>query len=117
MKHFLRDDVQRDALPGRVRQVALGRVAHARSENMTIGFARISADAGPMEAHAHGEEGIYVLAAKDGWVKWGPEEDQLTERLDLAAGMVLQAPAGEWHLFGCEDGGFIDTLFVFAPPM
>ena len=117
MKHFRRDDLEKDVLPGRVRQMAVGRVAFSRSENMTIGFAHISAEAGPMEPHEHGEEGIYVLAAKDGWVKWGPEKDQLTERLDLAAGMVLQAPPGEWHVFGCEEGGFIDTLFVFAPPI
>jgi len=117
MKHFRRDDLEKSVFPGRVRQMATGRVAFSPSENMTIGFARVSAEAGPMEPHQHAEEGIYVLDAKDGWVQWGPAKDQLTEKLDLAAGMFLHAPSGEWHVLGCKEGGFVDTLFVFAPPI
>ena len=117
MRRFCRDDVEKNVLPGRVRQMAMGGVAFSPSESMTIGFSHVSAEAGPMEPHQHAEEGIYVLDAKDGWVEWGPERDQLTEKLDLAAGMVLHSPAGEWHVFRCKAGGFIDTLFVFAPPI
>ena len=25
-----------------------------------------------MEPHCHGEEVVYVLDARDGWIEWGP---------------------------------------------
>ena len=70
-----------------------------------------------MEPHQHAEEGIYVIDAKDGWLEWGSEKDQLTEKVDLAAGMLLHVPPGEWHVFKYKEGGFVDIVFVYAPPI
>lgn len=117
MKHFSRDDVEKKVMPGRTLQMAMGRVAFSPSEHMTVGFAHYSVDAGPMEPHQHAEESMYVIDAKDGWIEWGPEPDKLTEKVDLKAGMLLHAPPGEWHVFKYKEGGFVDIVFVYAPPI
>jgi hypothetical protein len=117
MEHFRRDEVAGNPIPGRVVQRAIGRDGRSPSELLSVGFARFSAAAGVMEPHRHGEEAIYVLDARDGWIEWGPAADELDERCDLEAGMVLHIRPDEWHVFRHADGGFIDILFVFSPPI
>jgi hypothetical protein len=52
---------------GRVLQKAVGGPGEGRatSTRMTVGFARYSAQSGPMEPHHHAEETIYVVDARD----------------------------------------------------
>ena len=117
MDHFRRDEVQPAVIPGRAVQRAVGRDGRSRSERMSVGFARFSAEHGEMEPHCHGEEGMYVLDARDGWIEYGPAPDQLTGRCDLEPGTVLHAAEGEWHVFRLAPGGFVDIVFFFSPPI
>ncbi len=114
MQCVSRDALEKTLLPGRVIQRAIGNNAFSSSQGMTVGFAHYSADAGPMEPHQHAEEAIYVTAARNGWVEYGPQKDQLETKVDLAAGMILHVPAGEWHVFRYAKGGFVDIVFMYA---
>jgi hypothetical protein len=114
MEYFNRQDVERVRLPGRVVQTAVGKTGFSKSQKMTVGFARYSAESGPMEPHNHAEEVIYVLDAKQGWVRYGPEKDQLGERIELVTGMLLHIPPLEWHVFGYEEGGYVDIVFIYG---
>jgi hypothetical protein len=117
MDHFSRDDVEPGVIPGRAVQRAIGREGRSPSALMSVGFAHFSAEHGEMEPHCHGEEAMYVLDSRDGWVEFGPTEDELTGRCDLAAGMVLHVEPDEWHVFRHAPGGFVDIVFFFSPPI
>jgi hypothetical protein len=117
MDHFRRNDVETGVIPGRAVQRAIGREGRSPSELVSVGFARFSAEHGEMPPHCHGEEAMYVLDARDGWVEYGSAEDQLDSRCDLAAGMVLHVTAGEWHVFRHAPDGFVDIVFFFTPPI
>jgi len=117
MEHVRRDDLPPGVIPGRAVQRAIGREASSRSELMSVGFARFSAEYGVMQPHRHGEEAMYVLDARDGWIEWGPAEDRLDGRCDLHAGMVLHVRPDEWHVFRHGEGGFVDIVFFFSPPI
>jgi hypothetical protein len=117
MKCFSRDELDKNVLPGRTIQRAIGNNSFSRSQIMTVGFAHYSADAGPMEPHQHAEEAIYVTDAKDGWVEYGPQKDNLNTKVTLRSGMVLHVPEGEWHVFRYATGGFVDIVFTYAQVM
>lgn len=114
MEFVRRDDIPIVQLPGRLIQTAVGKGAAVASEQMTVGFGRYSAESRPMEPHHHAEEVIFVVDAMDAWVRFGPGQDQLGERIPLEPGMVLHNPALEWHMFGYETDGFADLLFVYG---
>jgi mannose-6-phosphate isomerase-like protein (cupin superfamily) len=114
MKCFSRDEIEKDVLPGRAIQRAIGNKSFSCSQIMTLGFAHYSAEAGPMEPHKHAEEAIYVIDAKDGWVEYGPQRDALDTKVALTSGMVLHVPEGEWHVFRYASGGFVDIVFIYA---
>jgi hypothetical protein len=101
-------------LPGRVLQTAVGKDGPSMSGKMTVGFARYSAESGPMEPHHHAEEAIYVVDAKDGWVRSGPEKDKLGDLTPLEAGMILHIPPLEWHVFEYGEGGYLDLIFIYG---
>ena len=117
MKFFSRDEIDKEVLPGRVIQRAIGNQSFSVSQIMTLGFAHYSAEAGPMEPHKHAEEAIYVTDAKDGWVECGPQRDNLDTKIALRSGMVLHVPEGEWHVFRYASGGFVDIVFMYAQVM
>lgn len=117
MKCFSREAIDKEVLPGRVIQRAIGNNSFSRSQIMTVGFAHYSAEAGPMEPHQHAEEAIYVTGAKDGWVEYGPHKDNLETKVALKSGMVLHVPEGEWHVFRYASGGFVDIVFMYAQVM
>lgn len=109
-----RSGLQTEKLPGRKIQKAVGKDGFSASTRMTMGFANYSAESGPMAPHHHAEEIIFVLGAKDAWVRFGAGEDELTEKADLQAGMTLHIPPLEWHVFEFEDAGFLDVLFFYG---
>lgn len=117
MKCFSRDKIDKEVLPGRAIQRAIGNKSFSSSQIMTVGFAHYSAEAGPMEPHKHAEEAIYVTDAKDGWVEYGPQKDNLDKKVALTSGMVLHVPEGEWHVFRYAPGGFVDIVFMYAQVM
>jgi mannose-6-phosphate isomerase-like protein (cupin superfamily) len=120
MKLIERKDVTRKPLPGRVIQLvtgASGAISH--SDVITMGFARYSAESGPMEPHHHVEEIVYILESKDGYVRhggFGEKATELGERIVLKPGMILHFPAFEWHVFEYEEGGCVDIIFYYSDP-
>ena len=117
MQCFSRDKLGKEMLPGRTIQRAIGTYSSSSSMIMTVGFAYYSVEAGSMEPHQHAEEAIYVIDAKDGWVKYGPKKDQLENKVSLTSGMVLHVPDGEWHVFRYAKEGFVDIVFMYAKVM
>jgi len=81
---------------------------------MTVGTALYADQFGPMEPHNHAEETVYVLEADRAWVRWGPSADDLPNRIDLEAGVVINTPALEWHVFEWERGGHLELLFIYG---
>ena len=101
-------------LPGRVIQKAVGKDAASFSTRMTMGFARYSEESGRMEPHRHAEEIVYILSARNGWVRCGPHADRLGPAIPLEAGMILHFPELEWHVFEFGESGHIDIVFFYG---
>ena len=80
-----RKDLDRVKLAGRTLQKAVGGPDEGKvtSNRMTVGFARYSAESGPMEPHHHAEETIYVVDARNGYVRPGTAADQIGDRVQL----------------------------------
>ena len=120
MELIKREDVKKKPLPGRLLQLVVSKEdAVSHSDVMTMGFARYSAESGPMDPHRHVEEIVYILSADDGWTRYGgsgDEPDELGEKVPLHEGMTLHYPGDEWHVFGFEEGGHVDIIFFYAQP-
>lgn len=114
MNYFRRSDLPVEVLPGRAIQKAVGKDGYSKSGKITMGFARYSADSGPMAPHAHAEEVVYILAADRGWIRCGPSPDRLGDPIPLEAGMVLHNPPLEWHAFGYDEGGYVEIIFIYG---
>ncbi len=118
MNLIKRENVEKKALPGRLLQLAVGREgAYSPSSIMTMGFARYSAESGPMAPHRHAEEIVYVLSAQDGWTRYGGcgnEPDALGEPLPLEPGLTLHFPADEWHVFQFAEAGHVEIVFFYS---
>jgi len=114
MKIFLRDDIPAIDLPGRRIWKAIGKESSFESRKITYGFAHFSAAIGPAEPHHHAEEICYVLDADNAWVHYGPSQDQLGDLQPLQPGTTMHIPEMEWHQFVCEEGGFLDIIFIYG---
>ncbi|MDK1119215.1 MAG: hypothetical protein QGM50_10580 [Anaerolineae bacterium] len=119
MKLIERKDVKKKALPGRMIQLLVGQDdAVSLSNVMTMGFARYSAESGPMDPHHHVEEIVYILSAKDGWTRhggFGEQPNALGEdKVILEAGMTLHFPDNEWHVFEFNEGGHVEIIFFYS---
>jgi hypothetical protein len=112
--NLTRNVLPRHPLPGRVIQKAVGKDGASPSSRMTMGFAHYSAASGPMEPHHHAEEIVYVLEARNGWCRHGPAKNDLPNRIELTAGMILHIPSLEWHVFEYDVGGAIDVMFFYG---
>jgi hypothetical protein len=111
-----RPDLDRVRLSGRTLQKAVGGPGEGKvtSTRMTVGFARYSAESGPMEPHHHAEETIYVVDARDGYIRTGMAADRIGDRVQLEAGMILHFPELECHVFEWDEGGYVDALFIYG---
>jgi len=114
MKIFTRDELPIETLPGRQIQKGVGKDALSNSGKITMGFARYSEESGDMEPHHHAEEVCYVLDAKDGWICFGHTKDNLGDRIKLEKGMTIHNPPLEWHVFGFDQGGYVDIIFIYG---
>jgi len=114
MEILTREKLKNETLPGRGIQKAIGKDGHSHSSRMTMGFVRYSAEYGSMEPHQHAEETLFILDAKDGWVRFGESKNNLKEKIFLQPGMILHIPELEWHVFGFEQGGFVDAIFFYG---
>ena len=77
MQIIRKSEIPVNPLPGRGVRTAVGKGAPSESTRMTLGWTRYSAEYGPMEPHHHAEETIIVTAAKDAYMRFGPEKDPL----------------------------------------
>lgn len=102
------------SLPGRLVQKAVGKDGPVVSGKMTVGFARYSAEVGPMAPHQHAEETVYITSSQGGWVCFGDEPELLGAPVPLAAGMTLHFPELEWHVFEYEEGGHVEIVFIYG---
>jgi hypothetical protein len=111
-----RQDLDPVKLSGRTLQKAVGGPGEGTftSNRMTVGFARYSAESGPMEPHHHAEETIYIVDARDGYIRPGTAADRIGDRVQLAVGMILHFRELEWHVFEWDEGGYIDALFIYG---
>ena len=120
MNVIKRKEVEKKQLPGRLIQLVIGKDnAASSSEMMTMGFAHYSAESGIMEPHRHAEEIVLVLGATRGWTRYGGfdnEPNEMCEPIPLEKGMVLQIPWSEWHVFGFDNGGYVDIAFFYCRP-
>ena len=114
MKIFHRSDLTKEKLPGRVLQKAVGKDVSSESKKMTMGFARYSAEAGPMEPHQHAEETLYIIDANRGWIRFGTGKDSLGKKEYLQAGNVIHVEELEWHVFGYDEDGYVDAIFFYG---
>src|SRR4030066_213009 len=114
MDFIKREDLKKEFLPGRMIQKAVGRDAPSVSGKMSMGFARYSDESGPMEPHHHAEEIVYIISAKDGWVRKGDTPETLGEPEMLQAGVTLHFPALEWHVFEFKTGGHVEIIFFYG---
>ena len=118
MKLIKRQDVPQKMLPGRALLLLVGgEGAVSPSSVMTMGFARYSAEAGPMAPHRHAEEIVYVLESDRGWTRYGgsgDEPDALGDPVPLEPGMTLHFPENEWHVFEFEEGGHVEIIFFYS---
>jgi len=114
MKLIKRIDLKKEMLPGRMIQKAVGKDAYSKSKKMTMGFGRYSAESGPMEPHHHAEEIIYVVDAKDAWVRYEGSPESLNKKETLEVGTTLHFPPLEWHVFEYGPGGYLDIIFFYG---
>ena len=114
MEILRRTELSEHALPGRVIQKAVGKDSASESAKMTMGFATYSQESGPMEPHHHAEEIVYILSAKDGWVRYGDSKEALPEKVALEPGTTLHIPSLLWHVFEFGEGGHVDIIFFYG---
>ena len=114
MKFVEKADIPTKQLPARVLQNAVGVDASIPSSKMSVGFARYSAESGPMEPHRHAEETVIVLESVSGRVRYGSAPDNLEHHVKLEKDMVLHFDELEWHVFEYEEGGEIEIIFIYG---
>lgn len=116
MELLHRKDLIKNHLKGRVIENTVGKgdAYPVTSTKMTICFAHYSEESGQMEPHNHAEETVVVLAGEKCYVKYGDAKDNLTEKRQLMPGDVMHFPELEWHVFGYEEGGFLDALCIYG---
>ncbi|MGI6005557.1 MAG: cupin domain-containing protein [Christensenellales bacterium] len=110
-----RKDIPAFIAPGRKRWAAMGAGGAAiRIDDANVGFARVSLEYGPMEPHKHINEILYVLDAKDAYVRYG-DTKACEKKQPLSPGDVFRMRDGEWHVFEFENpDGFLEILTFFA---
>lgn len=114
MKSLIREEMNKEYLPGRVIQKAVGKDSPSTSGKITMGFAHYSEESGPMEPHHHAEEVIYVISANKAYVRFGPTQKDLGEQMVLEAGMTLHFSHLEWHVFEYDPDGYLDIVFIYG---
>jgi hypothetical protein len=114
MKIIRKSDCQISELPGRNIWKVIGKESFSESKKISFGFARFSHVLGLPEPHHHAEEICYVLKSEKAFVRFGSAIDSLGDLHPLNGGMTMHIPELEWHQFVCEDGGYLEIIFIYG---
>lgn len=114
MEYINKAKIAIEALPGRGLRKAVGKDSVFASNAMSVGYALYEKAYGVMEPHCHAEETIIVSNVKKGYMAWGEDKDNLTEKMVLEEGMVVHIPEGLWHVFTYDEGGFVEIIFIYG---
>jgi hypothetical protein len=101
-------------LVGRVLQRVVGKDSFEASRKMTVGYTLYSMKSGAMEPHRHAEEVIYVLDARDAWLRFGPDKDKLGAPVPFIPGSLVHFDEMEWHVFEYGENGYVDLIFIYG---
>ena len=107
-------DMDRNVLPGRIVNEAVGKNGPVFTTAMRVCICEYCAQAGKMEPHRHIEEACYVSQSDRAWVRYGNTPDCEDGKVMLEEGMVMHFPAWEWHVFEYEDGGSLTLVCFYA---
>ncbi len=114
MNIIKKSDCQLIELPGRNIWKVIGKESYSESKKISFGFALFSHALGLPEPHHHAEEICYVLKCEKSFVHFGPTSDSLGKLHPLEDGMSLHIPEMEWHQFVCEEGGYLEIIFIYG---
>lgn len=114
MKILRKEDIKKGILPGRHVLSAVGKGAAIESTAMSLGWARFAGEYGPMEPHCHAEESMIVVDVKNGYIRIGESKENLGARIPLKKDMVLHMPASKWHVFECDEGGYLEIVYFYG---
>ena len=114
MQIINRENVPPQDLPGRRLWKVVGKDSFMKSGKISFGFTFYSAEVGLMEPHQHAEEVCFVVNSEKGWARFGHQADALQEKVPLETGMILHIPALEWHMFGYDEGGCLEIMFMYG---
>ncbi|MDD3663080.1 MAG: hypothetical protein PHT84_04405 [Candidatus Pacebacteria bacterium] len=120
MDHVSREVCPKKDMPGRTTNAAFGKegVAKIATTDCFVGYATFSPKYGKMKPHYHENEIMYVVDAKDAFVRYGDAPDRMHSRDALKKGDIIRAREGEWHLFEFEsEDGFLDLIPFFTVPL
>jgi hypothetical protein len=93
---------------------AVGKESYSASQEMTVGFAHYSEASGPMEAHQHAEEVVYIVSAQGGRLRYGESPEAMDTFHTLETGMMLHIPEAEWHVFEFNATGHVEIIFMYG---
>lgn len=114
MDSIKKSALNKELLPGRIIQKAVGMESPIKSRKMTMGFATYCKECGSMSPHNHAEETVYIVRSDRGYVRFGESVDQLSGQIPLQAGMTLHFDELEWHVFECDEGGEVEIIFFYG---
>ncbi len=116
MKIIKNGEAPTQKLPGRYATRIVGKTEdyYYHSDTLHFGHCLYDESVGPMTPHAHAEECMYILSCKDACILSGPARDDMPECAELAPGMVISMPAGEWHVFRYKEGGHVEILYCYG---
>ena len=93
MDFIKRDDIKKNALPGRVVQNAVGHNSAVLSEKMTVSFFAITPPkAVPWSPTTTPRNRWWCCPCKDAYVKWGSGKDSLEHTVELHEGDLMHFP-------------------------
>ena len=120
MDHLRREDLPAREMGGRVGSAAIGMegVAAVAADDAFCGYATFSPKYGTMKPHYHENEIMYIVDARDAFVRFGETKDTMNQREPLKKGEIIRARDGEWHIFEFDsEDGFLDIVAFFLVPM
>ena len=120
MDHVTREICPQKEMLGRTTNAAFGKegVAKIATTDCFVGYATFSPKYGKMKPHYHEDEIMYVVDAKNAFVRYGDAQDHMINVDALQKGDIIRARNGEWHIFEFDgEDGFLELVPFFTVPL